>query len=235
MSSVPLSETLRSASTAAHEGARSQGFMQALFDGAVPMSSYARYLVQLQPVYAALEHGRGQVDDDRLTSLLDPALDRSTAITADLDVLRAAGAQVPSAPSDVALVYAARITRCALEWPVGFLAHHYTRYLGDLSGGLAIGGVVRRTYGLAADRGASFYVFEGVHPGRFKQAYRACLDGLRLDDGEVAAMAEEVLAAYEHNVALVEDLTTTGTTTGTTGTSTSVPSQPAVAPVPARA
>lgn len=231
MSSVPLSETLRSASTAAHEGARSRGFMQDLFDGTVPVGSYARYLVELQPVYAALEHGRGQVDDDRLTPLLDPALDRSAAITADLDALRDAGAAVPATPSEVALVYAARITRCALEWPVGFLAHHYTRYLGDLSGGLAIGGVVRRTYGLTAEQGASFYAFEGLHPGRFKQAYRASLDALRLDDGEVAAMAEEVLAAYEHNVALVDGLTDHHEDTGAAA---AVPAQPTAA-VPAQA
>ncbi len=66
----------------------------------------------------------------------------------------------------------------AAEWGGLYVAHHYTRYLGDLSGGQAIGRILDRDFDLGG-RGISFYSFESVpKPKPYKDAYRARLDAL---------------------------------------------------------
>jgi hypothetical protein len=63
------------------------------------------------------------------------------------------------------------------------VAHHYTRYLGDLSGGQAIGRIIGREFGLDGGVGTAFYSFSEVpKPKLYKDAYRARLDALPLDD-----------------------------------------------------
>src|SRR5690606_36152967 len=73
--------------------------------------------------------------------------------------------------------YVAQIEGLDPEWGGGFIAHHYTRYLGDLSGGQHIYKVMQRRFGLGDD-GIAFYLFaEIADPAEFKNEYRAALDG----------------------------------------------------------
>ncbi|MBK0296324.1 biliverdin-producing heme oxygenase, partial [Bacillus sp. S34] len=72
----------------------------------------------------------------------------------------------------------------AAEWPGGFVAHHYTRYLGDLSGGQMIGRMLAEQFGFETN-GILFYIFDQVaDPSAFKDTYRAQLDAAQqqLDD-----------------------------------------------------
>ena len=48
--------------------------------------------------------------------------------------------------------YRARLLEQAAEWAALLVAHHYTRYLGDLSGGQAIGRILDRTFELDGAR-----------------------------------------------------------------------------------
>jgi heme oxygenase len=89
---------------------------------------------------------------------------------------------------------------------VRLLAHHYTRYLGDLSGGQAIGALVRRHYGLTEEQ-TSFYHFaqiEAVVP--FKENYRSAVDNLELTDDELLLLVAEVRAAFKLNQQLFVEL-----------------------------
>ncbi|BCJ52454.1 hypothetical protein Asp14428_39290 [Actinoplanes sp. NBRC 14428] len=56
--------------------------------------------------------------------------------------------------------YRARLHAVAFDKPWAFIAHHYTRYLGDLSGGQYLGPAIARAYGLDG-AGHRFFVFEG--------------------------------------------------------------------------
>ena len=89
-----------------------------------------------------------------------------------------------------------------------FTAHHYTRYLGDLSGGQVIGRLLGRTYDLpAGSAGLAFYAFGAVpKPKRYKDAYRARLDALPLDAAGRAEVVDEVCRAFEHNQRLLTAL-----------------------------
>jgi heme oxygenase len=104
--------------------------------------------------------------------------------------------------------YAARIEECVRNWPAGLVAHHYTRYLGDLSGGQIVRGMAEKTWGF--DRrgdGVRFYVFESIpNPAAFKREYRALLDALPADDLDKQRVVDECKHAYGLNAAVLGDL-----------------------------
>jgi heme oxygenase len=83
-----------------------------------------------------------------------------------------------------------------------YVAHSYTRYLGDLSGGQVIGRMVQRHYGVA-DEGVGFYAFPQIpKPKPFKDLYRERVDALALTPAERELVVEEARAAFRHNRAL---------------------------------
>ena len=84
------------------------------------------------------------------------------------------------------------------------VAHHYTRYLGDLSGGQAVGKVLDRTFGLGG-AGLAFYEFP-MRPKPYKDSYRTRLDGLGLDADEIGRAVDEVKVAFGLNQALFDEL-----------------------------
>lgn len=81
------------------------------------------------------------------------------------------------------------------------MAHAYTRYLGDLSGGQVLGKITQKSLGLSSQEGLSFFSFPGVtSPNRFKQLYRSRMNGIELTEEERAAVLEEAVAAFELNI-----------------------------------
>jgi heme oxygenase len=87
------------------------------------------------------------------------------------------------------------------------VAHHYTRYLGDLSGGFPIGRVVAATYGLSADDGGRFAHFPEIDdPARFKDDYRTWLNEAPWSEQERSDLIDEVHAAYRCNVEVYSSL-----------------------------
>ena len=103
--------------------------------------------------------------------------------------------------------YVSRLNDVIFESVPLFVAHQYTRYLGDLSGGQYIGQRFRTAYGLDDGRGAEFYVFEQIDkPRRFKERYRETVDSYGFSDDEVALMEAEIRTAYRLNNQAALDL-----------------------------
>ena len=102
--------------------------------------------------------------------------------------------------------YIARLKEVAFDWPAGFVAHHYLRYMGDLSGGQIIRRMLERAYGFETD-GLRFYIFEGIpKPKPFKDDYRSNLDALQIPAEEQQRFIDEVNLAYRLNGDLFADL-----------------------------
>ncbi len=103
--------------------------------------------------------------------------------------------------------YVERLREACFAWPGGYVAHQYTRYLGDLSGGQIIGRIASRTYGLTAEAGASFYNFGEIEKLKvFKDGYRTLLDDAPWDADEQRRVIDEVLLAYRLNTQLLAEL-----------------------------
>ncbi|MBO0985213.1 biliverdin-producing heme oxygenase [Rathayibacter sp. SD072] len=129
-----MAAALREATSDGHRHAESRGFITARMQGGLSLNEFARYLAQLLPVYEAL--------DRRDASAADPALLHGTtvhqvaALHASLDALGVnPSSVVPLAATER---YAARVASSGDDDGVLHLAHHYTRYLGGLSGGQAV-------------------------------------------------------------------------------------------------
>lgn len=134
--------------------------------------------------------------------LHDPALFRAAAIADDLHHWGGLSIDSPAVRA-----YQSRVSQ-TLEDPVRYLAHHYTRYLGDLSGGQIIGRVLERAFQLAEGRGTAFYRFDQIQKVKpYKDAYRARLDALVLTEDERARAVEEAQVAFSLNQALFDELT----------------------------
>lgn len=194
-----LSTLLREGSQAEHTEAEESGFMTELMGGRINARGYADYLSRLRRVYAALEAVAATLANDPIVGpFIDPALERLATIDADLEHW---GAGDDSSPATDA--YVARIHDSA-NWGGTFLAHHYTRYLGDLSGGQIAGRLLSREFGPA---GLSFYEFPAIpKPKPYKDAYRAKLDAAPLTAAEKDSVLDEVKAVFEHNGALFREL-----------------------------
>ncbi|NLT25848.1 MAG: biliverdin-producing heme oxygenase, partial [Microbacteriaceae bacterium] len=101
--------------------------------------------------------------------------------------------------------YAERILSCRND-PFRLLAHHYTRYLGDLSGGQAMRVMLDRAYGLP-DEQAAFFRFEEIGPiPPFKRRYRAALDRLELRRDDADRLVDEAIASFDCNARIFTDL-----------------------------
>lgn len=197
----PLSTAMRVGSQVAHDAAEASPFVSELMGGKVNEQGYVDYLLRLRMVYAALEEAvRAHHDNAVVASVYDPALERLSALDADLDFWTN-GAVPDGVDSPAARAYCDRIAAATAS---DLLAHHYTRYLGDLSGGQAIGRLLDRTFGLDG-AGLSFYQFP-VRPKPYKDGYRARLDELGLGPDEVDRVVDEVKLAFRLNQELFDEL-----------------------------
>ncbi|MEU9290128.1 biliverdin-producing heme oxygenase [Streptomyces sp. NPDC048275] len=208
-SSTPFSTLLRTASHELHMEANTSTFMSDLLGGRLGVEAYARYTEQLWFVYEALEAETERLASDPVAGpFIQPELLRRTALERDLAHLRGPDwrATLTALPSTQA--YAARVTECARTWPGGYVAHHYTRYLGDLSGGQVVRDKAERAWGFARKGdGVRFYVFEDItNPAAFKRSYRELLDGVLADDLEQQRIITECKQAFTLNTAVFHAL-----------------------------
>jgi heme oxygenase len=201
---LPLSAAMREGSRREHQRAEDSPFMSELAAGRVDATGYTAYLLRLRRVYAALEStARGHASDPLVAAVHDPALERVAALDADLEHWAPDGPRHVSSPA--AEGYERRVLGSPAR-PGRFVAHHYTRYLGDLSGGQVIGRVLRREFRLDG-RGTAFYDFPGVpKPKPYKDAYRARLDALDVGPADKQDIVEEVRLAFRLNQALFDEL-----------------------------
>ena len=202
----PFSATLRASTLAVHEKANYSTYMRALLGGELTQEGYTQLAVQYYFIYGAIEAASdtmaghpvgGEFVFDELRRL--PNLER--------DLAHLVGPDWRSAISPLASTqaYVDRI-REASSWAGGYVAHHYTRYLGDLSGGQFIGRLMARQFGFETN-GIGFYLFSDIaDPKAFKEVYREQLDAAPWDAEEQARVIDEVLLAYRFNTELFDDL-----------------------------
>lgn len=197
-----FSALIRTASHEQHVEAESSSFMTGLLGGRLGVDAYARYTEQLWFVYEALESGAERPASDRVAGpFVRPELFRLAALERDLAHLRGPDWRSTLTALPATREYADRVATVARDWPAGYVAHHYTRYLGDLSGGQIIRDRAERTWGFARKGdGVRFYVFDRIpNPAAFKREYRALLDAVLLDDLEKQRVVAECKRAFALN------------------------------------
>ncbi len=204
-----FSTVIRTASHEQHTEAETSTFMSDLLGGGLGRDAYARYTEQLWFVYEALETGAERLASDPVAgAFIRPELFRLRALERDLAHLRGPRWRTGLSALPATQAYADRVRVCAEQWPAGYVAHHYTRYLGDLSGGQIIRDRAERTWGFERKGdGVRFYVFEEIpNPAAFKRTYRGLLDAIRADDLEKQRIVTECKRAFALNTAVFRAL-----------------------------
>ncbi|MCL8010357.1 heme oxygenase (biliverdin-producing) [Streptomyces sp. AS02] len=204
-----FSTLIRTASHEQHVEAETSTFMSDLLGGRLGVDAYARYTEQLWFVYEALETGTEQLASDPVAGpFIHPELFRLASLERDLAHLRGPDWRSGVSALPATRAYADRVRECARDWPAGYVAHHYTRYLGDLSGGQIIRDKAEKTWGFTRKGdGVRFYVFEEIaNPAAFKRGYRELLDGVRADDLEKQRIVAECKKAFALNTAVFRAL-----------------------------
>lgn len=196
-----FSSRLRDATRTDHTEAETSSFISDLMQGERTGADYVLLLAQYRPIYAALEAAAAHHRSNPVVAeLFDEKLDRLASIDADLPKL-AEWAGLPAVPAIVPATqaYADRIEEVGNDAdPARLLAHHYLRYLGDLSGGQAIGKLVARHYGPPADA-MSMWHFESIpKPKVYKDGYRDLLDAFG-DAAQRDAVVEEAINGFRLN------------------------------------
>ncbi|MET8148347.1 heme oxygenase (biliverdin-producing) [Actinoplanes sp. NPDC049668] len=199
-----LSVRLRAGTRMDHDAAQGSGFLDALAAGRLPRQAYADLAAQHWYIYESLEQAAGAMADDPVAgAFVFPELTRLPALTDDLETLL--GHQARPAALPATSEYRARLREVAFDRPWAFIAHHYTRYLGDLSGGQYLGPAIAKAYGLDG-AGHRFFVFEGVSPPAFRTRYRELLDQVAFTPDDEENFLAEVVEAYRLNIAVLREL-----------------------------
>ncbi len=108
-----------------------------------------------------------------------------------------------SAPTEECQQYVNRIREVSRE---GLIAHHYTRYIGDLSGGQILKGIAEKALDLT-DGGLAFYEFPDIEDKKqFKETYRATLNLLPVDQSDVNKIIAEANYAFRLNMYMFDEL-----------------------------
>lgn len=207
----PFSVIVREGSWADHDDSEGSTFMENIMRGIATLDDYVALVVQHYYMYVALEEVTAEfADNEMFAPFHDDALYRMNAIEADLTKFYGENwnEQISAVPATVQ--YMDRIREVAKDnWVPGVIAHHYTRYLGDLSGGQMIAKRVSRQHGFTDGEGIAFYNFDALNGiQEFKERYRVALDALgdALSEEERARMVEEVRLAYAFNTRVFIDL-----------------------------
>ncbi len=173
-------------------------------NGGLSKDQVARQIFFHWCIYQELESAaRAHAERDANFPFRFSELDRTAALERDMEYW--AGENWRNIPVSPAVSnYVQRIREVAFDSVPMFVAHQYTRYLGDLSGGQYIGKRFASSYQLE-DRGAEFYHFEGIKPREFKQHYRQVLDSYPFTPEDKWTIEEEVARAYRlNNLAFME-------------------------------
>lgn len=182
-----------------HTEAERSGIIRDLLRGEASRDGYILLQRNLLPAYQALEAGLdAHRDSPLLGALAAYRLDRTTALKADLTALCGGDfAQVPVLAEGSA--YARRIEEAASGDGELLIAHAYTRYLGDLSGGQILKKLLARKPGLAPNE-LTFYDFPAhADLAALKNDYRNALDDAGQRATHKQAIVDEGSVAFQLN------------------------------------
>ncbi|KAF0032368.1 hypothetical protein F2P81_014658 [Scophthalmus maximus] len=204
-----LSEQIKAATKDSHVRAENTQLMLSYQKGQISLVQYKVLLCSLYEIYKALEE---ELDRNSSHPAVAPIyfpqeLARLESLESDLEHFLGSDWRrrviIPAATHR----YAQRLREIGRKNPALLVAHAYTRYLGDLSGGQVLGKITQKSLGLSSKEGLSFFSFPGVSsPNRFKQLYRSRMNGIDLTEEGRREMLEEAVSAFEFNIQVFDDL-----------------------------
>ncbi|KAJ3068613.1 heme oxygenase (decycling) 1 [Podochytrium sp. JEL0797] len=180
-----------------HRAAENAPLIKLIFSARITWPDYLNYLLALHPVYEALESAMELNKNHPVVSqfYFPRELNRTARVEQDIRFLMENPDQsvyeealATARAGEAVEAYVSRIRQVSETDPTLLIAHAYSRYLGDLSGGQQIAKRIQKSLGLDVGSGLDFYEFPDVEDHvAFKDQFRALMDQL-----ETNASVQEV-------------------------------------------
>ena len=203
-----LATQLREGTSKSHTMAENVNFIKSFLGGVIDKGSYTEMLSKLYLVYEAIENAMEKnKDHEYIKPIYFPELNRTDSLKEDLIFHYGEDWLENVTLSKATLDYVNRINAISKEKPELLVAHAYTRYLGDLSGGQILKKIAQRSMGLEGSKGLAFYEFKEVSDeAQFKLNYKAALDSLPIKENEASQIIAEANTAFTLNMNIFSEL-----------------------------
>ncbi|AIE73355.1 MULTISPECIES: heme oxygenase (biliverdin-producing) [unclassified Synechocystis] len=206
-----LAQKLRHGTQQSHTLAENTAYMKCFLKGIVEREPFRQLLANLYYVYSTLEGAlRLNRDNAIISEIYFPELNRTDNLAEDLAYYYGPNWEREIQPTPCGKIYVDRLKALAKGDPKLLIAHCYTRYLGDLSGGQSLKNIIRSALQLPEGKGTAMYEFDSlptpVARRQFKEMYRDALNSLPLDEATMDCIVEEANYAFALNRDVMHDL-----------------------------
>lgn len=203
-----LATKLREGTKKSHTMAENVGFVKCFLKGVVEKTSYRKLVANLYFVYSAMEEEMERHQHHPIVSkIYFPELNRKASLEKDLYFYFGANWREQIAITPAGEAYVQRIREVSASAPELLIAHSYTRYLGDLSGGQILKNIAKRAMNLSDEGGVAFYEFPTISDEKaFKTTYRQALDELPVDEATADRIVDEANDAFGMNMKMFMEL-----------------------------
>nr|QUE28873.1 PbsA [Porphyropsis coccinea] len=203
-----LANQLREGTTKAHSMAENVSFVKSFLSGVVDKNSYKKLVANLYFVYSAMEiEIENNKNHDAIKPIFFPELNRKTSLQEDLKFYYGTNWEAEVEPSPATQVYVDRIHQIGQTQPELLVAHAYTRYLGDLSGGQILKKIAQSAMQLSTSEGVEFYNFHQIKDEKdFKNQYRNALNSIKLEEDIKKDIISEANVSFNLNMNIFQEL-----------------------------
>ena len=197
-----LALQLKEGTKVSHSAAENTKFVSSYLKGVVSKDNYKQLLTNFYYVYRAMEEEIYKLSDEYTTPLHDKLLDRTNKLETDLRYYYGVMWRDLIIPSQATANYVKRIQNIE---PYLLVAHHYTRYMGDLSGGQILSNITQKSLNLTTE-GLKFYEFDIPNMKEYKDKYRQTLNDLPMSSEQIDMLIDEANYAFKLNMLLFDEL-----------------------------
>ena len=204
---MEISKQLKDGTKQSHSAAENTKFVASFLRGVLNPEEYRKLLANFYFVYSTMEEKIQDTTDSMVKQIRSESLERKDAIESDLEYYYGPQWKDQITPTDACNTYCFRINEVAEQDPYLLIAHHYTRYIGDLSGGQILKQIVQRVLKPPVGKGLNFYEFPFIQDAKeFKSNYRSVLDNLDLDQSEINNLIAEANYAFRLNMYMFDEI-----------------------------
>ena len=175
---VMFSADLKAGTKKSHSAAENTKFVGAFLRGVVDEEEYKKLITNFFYVYSTMEELIKDTKDP-IASILKKyqvKLNRTAFLEQDLRYFYGPNWRALQIPTEACNTYCYRINQVANDEPYLLIGHHYTRYIGDLSGGQILCNIAQKALNPPKGEGLWFYDFDKIPDAKeFKNNYRNCL------------------------------------------------------------
>ena len=202
-----FSKQLKEGTKKSHSAAENTKFVAGFLRGVLDKEQYRQLLTNFYYVYDTMEQRIRESTDNLVSMISYPELERVNALDRDLRYYYGPMWRDKQIPSEACNTYCYRINEIAEKDPYLLIAHHYTRYIGDLSGGQILKGIASKALDNPVGEGLHFYDFPEIEDAKaWKDGYRLCLDNMDLDEQQKNAIITEANYAFKLNMYIFDEI-----------------------------